>query len=101
VSIVTKIQQGTGQLTGASLCLSCTHGSIRQDAKGEHRRCDVFRRDLSSDVRQCSEYYNSGLPKLSDMHAIAWTLVTDKTKKIGFKPPKKSDDASMPSDWWD
>lgn len=96
---VIKIHQGTGQLTGESLCLSCSRGYVRHDSRGETRYCRYFEQYLRADVQKCSEYYNSALPSLNDMHQIAWTLLTDKAKKIGFKPPKASGHA--PDDWMD
>jgi hypothetical protein len=93
-----KIHQGTGRLTGQSLCLSCGHGMRYTDSSGEHMRCQalgqynpVIPRGL---VTECSAYYNAGLPDLHFMQQTAWTLRTEKGgKRIGFAPPKQYPDA--------
>lgn len=92
MSIELKIHQGTGRLTGTSLCRTCAHGMHWQDRGGEHSRCSMLGKDQQprGEVRECSEYYSEALPALRDLREIAWELKTDKQGRgVGFTPPKR------------
>lgn len=91
MSMMLKIHQGTGRLTGDSLCRSCENGMRVTDARGERIFCDNLPRGFlpRGHVTECSAYYNATLPSLSAMKETAWTLRTEKGgKAIGFAPPK-------------
>ena len=88
--IFIKIHQGTGKLTGESLCRSCTYGLFNIDSKGEHTTCLYSQKvNPMGKVTECSYYYNKSLPSLQAMSQSAWTLRTEKDgRKIGFEAPK-------------
>lgn len=92
-----KIQQGTGKLTGTSLCRSCVHSAIYTDNGGEHVICNAnfYNQTMPrGTVIDCNRYYNSTLPSLSSFEEIAWELKTEPDGgRIGFKPPEKKDAA--------
>jgi len=89
--ITIKIHQGTGKLTGESLCKSCSHSLIfDEEHVGESAFCTYLHPQIRirGRVRSCSDYYNKNLPSLGDMKETAWTLRTEKGgRMIGFKPP--------------
>jgi hypothetical protein len=89
-----KIHQGTGKLTGKSLCLSCSHAHNFTDRMGEHAVCTAVRGyHVRGKVHECNLYTDAALPSLWDLRNIAWTLEVDKnTRKAGFQPPKRDDD---------
>ena len=90
-----KIHQGTGRLTGESLCNSCSHAMIVTDARGQTVRC--IRNSFLSfsprgKVTDCTTYYNANLPSLAALGEIAWELKTEGSgSKMGFKPPTQKD----------
>jgi hypothetical protein len=93
MSTFLKIHQGTGKLTGQSLCRSCENGVIRKGVRGEEDiQCDVFGKPIVQNITDCSSYYNKALPSLRSFEQLAWTLLTDKKNKVGFKPPNKNED---------
>jgi hypothetical protein len=89
-----KIHQGTGKLTGKSLCLSCSHAHSYTDSRGDHSICTAARNYVvRGKVNECNLYTDAALPSLWDLRNIAWTLDTDKnTNKVGFSPPKRDED---------
>lgn len=93
MSITTKIHQGTGKLTGVSLCHSCAHSRITVNRQGELVRCnaDYGKADLiKSTVIRCSRYYNDNMPSLASLEETAWIVSTSSDgRKIGFKAPEK------------
>lgn len=87
MSIKTKIQEGTGRLTGKPLCFSCRHGVQR----GSSLCCSYYGevQAIREQIFNCNVYLNASLPSLSDMKEVAWELKTSGGRKIGFYPPKK------------
>lgn len=88
-TMVLKIQNGTISDAGVSLCTTCTNATI---AKGsglaeELIYCSSLRSKLRFKVFKCSGYEDKRLPSLYEMQQLAWTLQTDRTKKIGFQSP--------------
>lgn len=95
MSIELKIHQGTGRLTGTSLCRSCCESHVMRDRGGERVLCTANRQEfrVAEPVTECSAYRNKSLPSLYDMREIAWELKTNKQgKTMGFSPPKKGGD---------
>lgn len=92
--ITIKIHQGTGHLTGESLCKSCSFATCLEDRRGEHVYCNQVpfgNLQIKGKVLTCNRYYNRNLPTLNDLYQTAWTLRTEKNgKMIGFKPPESS-----------
>lgn len=90
--IAFKIHEGTGRLTGESLCKSCSAATCWTDHSGEHTACSTLPFGVpqpKGKVWTCSRYYNRNLPSLNDLYQTAWTLRTEKNgKMIGFRPPK-------------
>lgn len=74
MSIKTKIQQGTGRLTGKPLCFSCRHGVQR----GKTLSCAYYGElhEVREQIFECNVYVNSSLTSLSDMKEVAWELKT-------------------------
>ena len=85
-----KIHQGTGRLTGESLCKSCANAAIIE----EHINCQVVHPGIwiRKPVFNCTGYYNKALPSIRSMESIAWELRTSGGRKLGFAPPKKRQD---------
>ena len=103
MDIKLKIHQGTGRLTGVSLCKSCKYALVREDRQGMQVFCGYYGSSLGpaamvrSDVRECSAYYNKGLSSLHAMTETAWTLRTEKNGRgIGFTPPDKDKNPAPP-----
>lgn len=101
MSIELKIHEGTGKLTGRSLCETCASGQVWTDATGEHTVChrmyglNMRAHQPLGRVTECSVYYNKMLPSLRDLELSAWTLRTEKNgRQIGFEPPKTNLDGS-------
>lgn len=99
--IYLKIHEGTGRLSGVSLCKSCAQSVVWEDARGEHTVCTEYgmtNRPIQGKVMRCSHYYNKALPTREDFQASAWTLRTDKWgKNIGFAPPPKDKGPGTPT----
>lgn len=87
MSIYLKIREGTGKLTGESLCKSCENSVIIEDTvlcQAVHPNIQI-----NKNIFSCNAYGNKSLPRLKQMEAIAWELRTSAGRKIGFHPPKK------------
>lgn len=88
--ITLKIHQGTGRLTGESMCRSCDHGSRWTDSQGEHVECQFnSHRRIRGKVLDCNDYYSATLPSMSDMKELAWVLRPGSGRAAGFQPPQK------------
>ena len=102
MDITLKIHQGTGKLTGVSLCKSCSHSLIREDRQGTQMFCGIHgsfgkSHEVRSDVRECSGYYNKTMPHIHMLEQTAWTLRTEKNgRSIGFAPPDKDKTPTPP-----
>ena len=85
-----KIHQGTGRLTGESLCRSCANSLIIEDTT----ICQVVHPQIwiRKPVFNCTGYHNKSLPSIRSMEFIAWELRTSGGRKLGFSPPKKRQD---------
>src|SRR5687767_1072675 len=85
----------TPQLDGDK-CATCAHLiEIKGQTFQEHvRHCGALPEGekLPARVTSCNQYRERNRQSLHDMHMIAWVISLDqKTRKIGFKPPKKSE----------
>lgn len=96
MSIKTKIQQGTGRLTGKPLCFSCRHGVQR----GKTLSCAYYGElhEVREQIFECNVYMNASLSSLNDMKEVAWELKTTGGRKIGFYPPKKNNEPRFDED---
>ena len=85
-----KIQGGTVQDGGASLCHTCRHATVVRGARlrDEIVECAVlgYRHNrVTFPVTSCSDYVNRQHPSIREMEEIAWVLRTDaRRKQIGF-----------------
>jgi hypothetical protein len=85
-----KIHQGTGRLTGAPLCNSCSFSRIINERVLCNQGWGQNPLEIEEPVRSCNRYYNATLPALSSMEEIAWELKTEGSgHKLGFVPPEK------------
>ena len=94
MSIYVKIREGTGKLTGTSLCRSCSFALIRETIKGETANCCTSWQPIPiyENIINCSKYNNSALPTLTALEETAWTVKTSSDgRTIGFKSPEKKD----------
>lgn len=91
-----KVNFARGMATENSqtdLCLRCKHSLVvsGHSATEVRRRCNFnYQRPLELPFRvaECSEFYPSTLPWMSEMKDVAWLLASDsQTKKVGFLRP--------------
>lgn len=77
-------------------CATCVHlTEIKGRSFKEHiRHCGALPEGerLPPIVTSCTAYRVKNSQSLHEMHMMAWVISLDqKTRKIGFKPPKKSE----------
>ena len=71
-----------------SLCSTCESGLIIKRNSETSRYCNDVRRPIKGIVTECSGYSEKGALDLYELKQIAWIISVDKTRKIGFSPPK-------------
>jgi hypothetical protein len=92
-----KVQDGTPQHGGPSLCLSCRKATVLRGSRlgDEEIHCSELwqtRKPVPFPVRSCSAYSDRRQPSLRDMEDLAWVLRTDsKHSRIGFVQARKLD----------
>lgn len=96
MDILLKINQGTGRLTGKSLCLTCRYSRVMTTRRETTTICqeDSTAQLITDPVLECSAYFNKTLQSRKDFEEIAWTIDVNK-RRVGFagavtiKPPTK------------
>ena len=75
------------------LCLTCTYGQVIKFSNNEEQTFCFRGGDklkILSNVVQCTDYYNRGLPSIRSLYETAFIITTDPKKNtIGFKPYKQ------------
>jgi hypothetical protein len=93
MSMLLKIQNGTGRSSGKPLCFSCIYSVIRSDDDVVCSFSSFNHIQIDRPIYQCNRYYNNSLPKLADLEEIAWELKTNAGgRSMGFSPPKPKED---------
>ena len=73
------------------LCGSCSNAHIDEDESGRVRiSCDdlpTHQDMIMKKVTRCNRYQAANMPSKYDMQRMAWIIVVDSEKKIGFVQP--------------
>src|SRR5687767_8295199 len=85
-----KVVGGTPHQGSPSLCLTCRRATVvkGQTLNSQIIRCHALERAMEFSVSECDSYDDRSQPSLWDMKEIAWALVTDSRRRIGFVPRK-------------
>lgn len=85
-----KVVGGTPQHGGRSLCFTCRRATVvkGQSLNSQIIRCHALERAMEFPVSECDSHDDRSHPSLWDMKEIAWALVTDSRRRIGFVPRK-------------
>ena len=79
------------KLDKATLCKSCTLGTVRTDSRGiTSVYCSDTRNYMRREILSCTAYEERNGMQLWQYKEIAWSLKTDKNRgPMGFFPPGK------------
>lgn len=91
-----KVQGGViGSVGPLGLCGTCRWAHVRETKNNTLIICQEVSSSpglqvITSPVLRCRDYQDVNQPTKRDFEQIAWLLNADeKTKKVGFDPPKK------------
>jgi hypothetical protein len=67
---------------------------IVENSKGEQKTyCNYYGNQtlITEEIAKCNKHEDTNHPTEREMMDIAWTISTDKNRKMGFDPPKKKE----------